>query len=44
MNITSLYHIPDNDKAEIFQQAGNNTRLPAHGVEKDWWVAQTLGF
>jgi hypothetical protein len=38
MNITGLYQIPDIDKAEIFQQGGNNTRLPAHGVEKDWWV------
>jgi hypothetical protein len=39
----SLYLIPDNEKAEIFQQSSAITRLPAHAVEKDWWVVQTLG-
>jgi hypothetical protein len=39
----SLYHIPDNEKAEIFQQSSAITHLPAHAVEKDWWVIQTLG-
>ncbi|HVS96397.1 MAG TPA: nucleotidyl transferase AbiEii/AbiGii toxin family protein [Puia sp.] len=43
MNKESLYHIPDNEKAEIFRQASSITRLPAHAVEKDWWVVQTLG-
>ena len=43
MDNNNLYHIPDNEKAEIFQQASAITRLPAHAVEKDWWVVQTLG-
>lgn len=38
----SLYFIPDQEKAEIFTQAGTQTRLPAHAVEKDWWVVQAL--
>lgn len=32
MNKGSLYHIPANEKAEIFQQASSITRLPAHAV------------
>jgi hypothetical protein len=43
MDNSNLYHIPDNEKAEIFQQASAITHLPAHAVEKDWWVVQTLG-
>lgn len=43
VNKESLYHIPDNEKAEIFRQASSIARLPAHAVEKDWWIVQTLG-
>lgn len=43
MDNNNLYHIPNGEKAEIFQQASVITRLPAHAIEKDWWVTQTLG-
>jgi predicted nucleotidyltransferase component of viral defense system len=42
MDKSSLYHIPDREKTEIFQQASAISRLPAHAIEKDWWVVQTL--
>ena len=43
MNKSSLYYIPDNEKVEIFQQTSTITGLPAHAVEKDWWIVQVLG-
>jgi hypothetical protein len=38
----NLYQIPDNDKADIYRQAGTQSGMPAHAVEKDWWVVQKL--
>lgn len=38
----NFYNIPDNDKAIIFQQISNQSRIPAFAVEKDWWVVQAL--
>ncbi|MCV9387425.1 nucleotidyl transferase AbiEii/AbiGii toxin family protein [Reichenbachiella ulvae] len=37
-----FYNIPSKEKKQIFQQVANETGLPAHNVEKDWWVVQTL--
>lgn len=34
--------ISDQDKAEILKQASNIFPVPAHAIEKDWWVVQTL--
>lgn len=38
----NLYQISDNDKADIYRQAGVQSGIPAYAVEKDWWVVQTL--
>ena len=37
-----FYEIPNEAKAEIFNNVGLEYNLPAFAVEKDWWVAQTL--
>jgi hypothetical protein len=42
MSKINLYNITDPEKKEIFQQSSNRTSLPAHAIEKDWWVVQTL--
>jgi Nucleotidyl transferase AbiEii toxin, Type IV TA system len=34
--------IEDNRKRLIFTQVANNMGIPAHAVEKDWWVTLTL--
>ena len=38
----NLYRLPVNDKADIYRQASAQSRIPAHAIEKDWWVMQTL--
>ena len=42
MEKTNLYQIQDNDKVDIYRQASSQSRMPAHAVEKDWWVVQAL--
>lgn len=37
-----FHKIPDNDRAVIYQQITNTMGMPAHAVEKDWWVVQVL--
>lgn len=42
MATINFYQIPDKDKIDIYQQASVHSAMPAHAVEKDWWVVQTL--
>src|SRR5688572_11146869 len=37
-----FHKIPDTDKVVIFKQITNIMGMPAHAVEKDWWVVQIL--
>lgn len=37
-----FHKIPDIDKAVIYRQITNTIGMPAHAVEKDWWVVQVL--
>lgn len=39
---TNFYSIPDSDKAEIYQQLSDKSKIPPFAVEKDWWVVQVL--
>lgn len=42
MEKANLFQIQDNDKVDIYRQASSQSRMPAHAVEKDWWVVQAL--
>jgi predicted nucleotidyltransferase component of viral defense system len=39
---TNFYSIPDSDKAEIYKQLSDESKIPPFAVEKDWWVVQVL--
>ena len=39
---TNFFSIPDTDKAEIYQQLSDESKIPPFAVEKDWWVVQVL--
>ncbi len=34
--------LPEKEKSLILQDLFNKTTIPAHAIEKDWWVVQTL--
>jgi len=38
----NFQNIPDNEKANIFQQITAAKNMAPFAVEKDWWVVQTL--
>ena len=42
MSASDFYHLSQEEKIEIFQEARIRTGLPAYAIEKDWWVVQTL--
>lgn len=42
MEKANLFQIQDNDKVDIYRQVSSQSRMPAHAVEKDWWVVQAL--
>lgn len=37
-----FHQLPNETKERIYKNTGEKNNLPAHAVEKDWWVAQTL--
>ena len=39
---TKFYLIPDIDKAAIYQELSDDSKIPPFAVEKDWWVVQVL--
>jgi hypothetical protein len=42
MEKINFYQIADNDKVDIYRQAGVQSGMPAYAAEKDWWVVQAL--
>jgi predicted nucleotidyltransferase component of viral defense system len=34
--------LPDATRLNIFTETGRRIGLPAHAIEKDWWVVHTL--